>query len=113
MDAMKHDRMIEILRARFDYTSARAVMECALSETRTSKNNEYNENEVDAVADWLERERDHTTAVAEALREEAHRGRRVPNAAARLLHAVGEKLASVVTREPHAASDDVKAITQH
>jgi len=113
MDAMKHDRMIEILRTRFDYTSARAVMECALAETRTSKNDAYTENEVDALADWLERKRDRAETVAAALREEVHRGLHASSAASRLLHAVGETLAAVVKREPHVVRDDEKATTQH
>lgn len=65
-----HDRLVEILRSRYDHYSARAVLAEALEKQHIAVKGAYAPAEVEKIAETLAGRRDRTEQVAAYLRAE-------------------------------------------
>jgi len=66
-----HDRLVEILRSRYDHYSARAILAEALDKQKIAVKPAYTAAEVEKIAEHMEARRDRTEQVAAYLRVEA------------------------------------------
>ena len=66
-----HDRLVEILRSRYDHYSAQAVLAEALEKQKIAVKPSYTAAEVEKIAEHMEARRDRTEQVTAYLRVEA------------------------------------------